>query len=173
MEKFYWTTIESGYKRYGRKNVKWKKVARQAWQLPYKYDQASVESSLLDSQPSDVLFGRGATLQRHPGNLYFRSLIDAQREMYDSAGRGTKSEIASKIIQLVKESFGRFLKQEPNGVWTEVEDDVARLKASAAFRTWRSSICKVVRSINSNPTNVSWHRSLQLRRMGKEKRSEN
>jgi hypothetical protein len=57
--------------------------------------------------------------------------------MYDSAGRGVKSKITSKIIQLVKESFGRFLKQEPNGVWTEVEDDVARLKASTAFRTWR------------------------------------
>jgi hypothetical protein len=115
------------------------------------YDQAIVD--LMDPQPFDVLLGRGATLQRHPGNLYFRSLIDARREMYDCAGRGTKSEIASKIIQLVKDSFGRFLKQERNGVWTEVEDDVARLKASTAFRTWRSTSSKAGRSakITSDP----------------------
>jgi hypothetical protein len=74
--------------------------------------------------------------------------------MYDNAERGMKTKITSKIIQLVKESFGRFLKQEPNGVWAEVEDDVARLKASTSFRTWRSNISKVGRSINSNPTNA-------------------
>jgi hypothetical protein len=120
---------------------------------PMTYQYVQVCGDLMDPQPFDVLFGRGGPLQRHPGNLYFRSLIDAQREIYDSAGRGMKSKISSKIIQRVKESSGRFLKQERNGVWTEVEDVVARLKASTAFRTWRSTI--IGRSITSKTTHIS------------------
>jgi hypothetical protein len=108
----------------------------------------------LDARPCDVLFGRGKPFQTHPGNIYFLSLIDAQRELYDIAGRGMKKEITSRIILLVKESSGRFLKKETNVGWTEVEDDVARLKASTAFRTWRCAN-KAGRSIQKQDSNTA------------------
>jgi hypothetical protein len=74
--------------------------------------------------------------------------------MYDSSGRSMKTDITSMIIHHVKESSGRFLKKDSFGEWTEVADEVARLKASSAFRTWRTAIIKVGRSINNDPTNV-------------------
>jgi hypothetical protein len=115
-------------------------------------DQGSVGS--LEPQPCDVLFGRGKPFQTHPGNIYFLSLIDTQRGAYDIAGRGMKKEITSRIILLVKESSGRFLKKETNVGWIEVEDHVARLKASTAFRTWRSAILsKAGKSIQNQDSN--------------------
>jgi hypothetical protein len=85
----------------------------------------------------DVLLGRGKASYEHMGNLRFRYCVESRAKQYDSAaGTSEKKKITHEIVQSVKDSTGRFLKDDAAG-WVEVEDDVARLKVSHAFRTLR------------------------------------
>ena len=83
----------------------------------------------------DVLLGRGKPIQYHAGNVHLRHVIDNHRDKYDVAGRGGKAVVADTIVQLIKSSSRRFLKQGKNGWWYEVPDDVAREKVCSGFRT--------------------------------------
>ena len=87
---------------------------------------------------NDVLFGRGRPLQRRPANVRFRQLVDSHQVVYDGAKRREKPKIASMIVQRVRESSGRFLKQgKAAGTWVEVDDDEARIKVCHDFRNRR------------------------------------
>jgi hypothetical protein len=89
----------------------------------------------------DVLFGRGKAYQQHIGNVRYRSLIEECKAQYDRASREEKTQITEEIVQIVKQSTGRFLKDDGAG-WEEVEDVVARLKASHTFRGMRAGANK-------------------------------
>lgn len=84
----------------------------------------------------DIVFGRGMFLQDHWGNIHFRDVIDGRRNTYDESDRKGKTRLASKIVQSMQETGGRFLKDDGMG-WVEVEDKVARQKVSMAFRSHR------------------------------------
>lgn len=59
----------------------------------------------------DVLCGRGAPTSWHPGNQFFRLLIDKYQGPYLAAKRMDKPEIAMQLVALVRERGGRFLKR--------------------------------------------------------------
>ena len=97
---------------------------------------------------SPVIFGKGNIC--HIGNLRFHRIIDKHHEEYDAAKkRKEKTELARKIINLVKQKGGRFLKQQdsggsegsgkivPNRGWVIVGDDVAHEKVKHRFRQVR------------------------------------
>lgn len=86
----------------------------------------------------DVLLGRGKPFQEHFGNLGFHMLLDHYLHDYENAMKFQKMQLAQKVVDLVHEYGGRFLKQEGAG-WVEVDEAVAREKVSHAFRTRRSS----------------------------------
>ena len=86
----------------------------------------------------DVLFGRGKNTREHSGNLRCNLLIEMYAEQYESANKVQKTVIAERIVAMVHESLGRFLKQEANKGWVEVSDDAAREKISHFFRFQRS-----------------------------------
>ncbi|KAL3912165.1 MAG: hypothetical protein SGILL_006992 [Bacillariaceae sp.] len=86
----------------------------------------------------DVLLGRGKPIQEHFGNLRYHVLLDHYQQAYESAKKFEKMQVAQKVVDLVHEYSGRFLKQEGAG-WIEVEELVAREKVSHAFRTRRTS----------------------------------
>jgi hypothetical protein len=81
----------------------------------------------------DVLVGKGRTFQEHRGNKQFRRLIDAYCLKYCDASKSDKTALTEKIVGLVKQTSGRFLKDDGAG-WMEVPDEVARLKVSHCFR---------------------------------------
>jgi hypothetical protein len=84
----------------------------------------------------DVLFGKGTPIQNHVGNKNFRLLIADCQKRYEKAQKGEKITFAQEIVDTVIESAGMFLK--PNGdVWVPVENDAAKTKVSAVFRTLR------------------------------------
>jgi hypothetical protein len=60
---------------------------------------------------TDVLCGRGAPSQFHIGNKYFRDLVEKFQSSYIAARRIDKPEIATHIVDLVRERGGRFLKR--------------------------------------------------------------
>ena len=86
----------------------------------------------------DVLLGKGTPFQNHPGNKRLRQLIADHIKHYDKSQRGEKKDIALEIIGDIRQSGGLFLKQD-GSKWTRVNDNVARLKVTAAFRTYRQS----------------------------------
>mmetsp|Transcript_11603 Transcript_11603/g.18616 ORF Transcript_11603/g.18616 Transcript_11603/m.18616 type:complete len:92 (+) Transcript_11603:411-686(+) len=64
-----------------------------------------------------------------------RSLVEEYFESYKEAQHGSKSQMAIKVVSVIKESGGRFLKPGPDGWWIEAEDKLAEEKVSHAFRT--------------------------------------
>lgn len=84
----------------------------------------------------DVLLGRGKLTQEHTGNLRFRHIVENHREMYENARKLEKTRLASKIVVILQQTGGRFLKRDGAG-WAEVDDETARFKVSHSFRNKR------------------------------------
>lgn len=86
----------------------------------------------------DVLLGKGMPCQEHAGNKRLHELVATRYEEYNSAKRDKKTEIAEELVQLVKQSSGRFLKRdEASGMWVEVPVKEAREKVCHGFRRKR------------------------------------
>lgn len=98
----------------------------------------------------DVLCGRGAGVNNHPGNQRFRELVKFNRGDYKRTNsKRVKSEIARSIVATIYGHGGRFLKKvSPNAnanadedecVWIDVGTHKANEKTSQALREGHSS----------------------------------
>lgn len=102
-----------------------------------------------DPRLSDILFGRGKTVVEHPGNAWFRDLVDRTMLKYEACSRMEKANIAEMIVNMVKDAGGRFLKSEDEGdFWEEVDDHTARKKVAHTFRNRRKFHVGIMR-VNS------------------------
>jgi hypothetical protein len=82
----------------------------------------------------DVLLGRGRPYQDYPGNKQMASKINELRDEYRFSTRMNKTDLALLVVKAIKESKGCFLKRTPSlNAWEEVDDSVAREKASQGF----------------------------------------
>lgn len=88
----------------------------------------------------DVLFGRGKNNREHTGNLRCSLLVEMHMEQYENASKYEKTMIAERIVSMVEESLGRFLKFEAKKGWVEVSREEAREKVSHFFRFQRSKM---------------------------------
>ena len=104
----------------------------------------------------DVLFGRGR-IRKHVGNLRAVEMVEKHRTEYEKASKHVKTIIAERIVQLIHDSYGRFLKWEEES-WTEVSDIEAREKISHFFRRIRSTKTP---SDMDDPTSLKTNRSLE------------
>ena len=101
------------------------------------YIQSGESVEGLHPAPEDILFGRGKAVMRHPGNARFKQIVDSLSRKYDESGRLEKICITRIVVQMVKESMGRFLKRKGDGGWEEVDGTTARRKVAHAFRNSR------------------------------------
>ena len=85
-----------------------------------------------------LLLGKGKNTREHTGNLRAVHLVEMHREKYENANKFHKTEIAERIVSIIHESHGRFLKWEGNDGWVEVKHNEAREKISHFFRHMRS-----------------------------------
>jgi hypothetical protein len=86
----------------------------------------------------DVLFGKNKKEREHAGNLRAMLICDMHWEKYEAANKFGKTEVAERILSLIYQSGGRFLKAQRKGGWVEVDDCVARGKIAHFFRFMRS-----------------------------------
>jgi hypothetical protein len=63
-----------------------------------------------------------------------RRLLEPRYERYETAEYSDKARIAWEVVREIKKGLGRFLKEDPNGWFVEVPDELARQKISIAFR---------------------------------------
>lgn len=98
-----------------------------------------IESSSITSK--DVLCGRGAGANTHPGNVKFRTLIAEYQPLYLFNKPLFKTNIAKRIVAEITGNGGRFLKlsdqSSPNGkknLWFNIGFKAAREKTCQALR---------------------------------------
>ena len=91
-----------------------------------------VKTDILVPRRFDVLFGRGQKNNNHTGNLRAAHIAEMFREKYEAAGKYEKTTIAERIVVLIRESHGRFLRWE-DGVWVEVDQQAARNKVGTGM----------------------------------------
>ncbi|KAL7575876.1 hypothetical protein ACA910_003190 [Epithemia clementina (nom. ined.)] len=83
---------------------------------------------------NDVLLGRGGQTNKHFGNKRYRSIVLDHQGEYLQARKKDKIVIARKIVAIVHQNGGRFLKLGATSQWEEVPDERAQAKTSQALR---------------------------------------
>jgi hypothetical protein len=108
--------------------------------------RAEQGSRILAPGKLDILLGRGKPVQEWVGNLGLASILVAKADLHNSTAmnrRGAKNELCDKIVRLLKESGGKFLKREDGALeWIEVDDTLAREKVCHGFRNQKLSLSK-------------------------------
>jgi len=96
------------------------------------------DSKIRERHPHDVLCGRGALTNNHPGNEWFRRLVRSNRSLYKSCPKHTKLLVAKAIVQAVQhqDPQGDFIKLYDAGdnLWKPVPYPQAVIKTSQALR---------------------------------------
>ena len=83
----------------------------------------------------DVLCGRGGLTNSQIGNKHYRQIVADHQNEYLNARKRDKITIAKRIVAIVQENGGRFLKRSNDGEsWVPVSDKKAQEKTSQALR---------------------------------------
>lgn len=91
---------------------------------------------------NDFLSGRGAGVNSHPANVFFRKLVLSQKAKYLKANPGEKKRIIQHIIQAA-DDHGRFLKQYPGtDLWVRLTSEEVTKKVGQAVRELSPKIKK-------------------------------
>lgn len=87
---------------------------------------------------NDVLSGRGYNINNHPGNQYYRKIVEKQKKIYALSHfkRERKMIIASIALKIRElKPPGRFLSNNSkSGLWYEISEDSMHKKISQALR---------------------------------------
>jgi hypothetical protein len=85
---------------------------------------------------NDVLLGRGGKTFRHTGNIQLRDLARTVSKRYYESTKLEKSQISRELVNTLQslDPPGRFLKKVSMNEWEEVDDVIAREKASQCLR---------------------------------------
>lgn len=103
---------------------------------------------ILNPGPHDVLLGRGGGTNNHIGNKNFRDLVSRHKMKYLACSKVDKPKVAREVVSIWRrlDPPGRFLQRkdetkkgpgsirDDDVVWTEVDDQEARKKASQCLR---------------------------------------
>ena len=93
---------------------------------------------IAEPNENDVLCGRGGRINAHEGNVQFRDIVNANKKEYlaKSTKKLEKAHIAARIVEQIRsmDPPGRFLKEDPDGMWFDIGDAKAIKKAGQALR---------------------------------------
>lgn len=95
-------------------------------------------ASALVPDDSCILFGRGKGTNNRPANRKMRRIIDRYRNEYQSVGRGEKLKLVKRVHEEIVEEGMKFLRQEGENTWVEVEVADAVKKVGHALRCNRN-----------------------------------
>lgn len=85
----------------------------------------------------DVLFGKSRLARNHTGTRRARHIVEMHFEAYEVLRKYRKTDVAEKILAIIHESGGRFLRQDSQGAWVLADDIEARKKIAHWFRYLR------------------------------------
>lgn len=104
----------------------------------------TLEQEVREPNPNDVLTGRGAHINLHPGNQRFRALCYAHKAIFDAANHAAKRRIATEIWSTCQTLYqSRFLSKQPSsrtdGPWIQQSSQKAIFKAAQTIRDYQRS----------------------------------
>ncbi|KAL3944077.1 MAG: hypothetical protein SGBAC_001861 [Bacillariaceae sp.] len=82
----------------------------------------------------DVLCGRGGLINKHPGNVVYRKIVDYNKPFYQSVHKKHRILVSQSIVQSILNFGGRFMIMEKGKDWNEIEFKRAVQKTSQALR---------------------------------------
>ena len=84
----------------------------------------------------DVIYGRGNHLKKHPGNIHYRSLVNALKDYYVVVAKEHKSVVCALVYESIKgqDPPGRFLEEHSEGEYTELGSKEVLPKIGQCFR---------------------------------------
>lgn len=88
-----------------------------------------------DPREVDVLCGRGGLINKHPGNVVYRKVVDYNKPFYQSVHKKHRILVSQSIVQSILKFGGRFLTHGAKGKdWYEIGYKRAVQKTSQALR---------------------------------------
>eukprot|EP00804_Cyclotella_cryptica_P001550 CCRYP_003755-RA/>CCRYP_003755-RA protein AED:0.36 eAED:0.36 QI:24/1/1/1/1/0.66/3/0/156 len=106
----------------------------------------------------DVLSGRGNLVNRHRGNVNFRSLVKKYKEEYVACPKSHKSMYSKLIYDEIRslDPAGRFLKQDPNTkLWSDIGKKTALAKIRQALREGAPELLRDLQTSEQSRLNAS------------------
>ena len=96
-------------------------------------------NAIWEPAPQDVLSGRGASVNAHPGNKKFRALCFARKPEFEAGNHAAKRRVATEIVTVSFDGGkARFLKKKgEKGPWFEMNKEQAILKACQVMRDYK------------------------------------
>jgi hypothetical protein len=104
-----------------------------------KITEENESNELWEPAEYDVLSGRGAHVNAHPGNKKFRALCFARKAQFEAGNHAAKRRIATEIWNaMVQQHQSRYLKKRlDKGPWHEMSAHEAILKAQQVIRDYQ------------------------------------
>jgi hypothetical protein len=97
-----------------------------------------IEDNQNPAQPRDVdvLCGRGGLINKHPGNIIYRRVVEYNKAFYSNVQKKHRILVSQSIVQSMLNFGCRFLASGTNDVtsWTEIDFKKAVQKTSQALR---------------------------------------
>ena len=75
-------------------------------------DKKKSNTDIAKPRSNDILCGRGGSSNRHLGNIHFRELVAANKQIYVGLTKKQKMMIARKIVDAIHKTDGRFLAKD-------------------------------------------------------------
>ena len=75
-------------------------------------DKRKRQTDIAKPRSDDILCGRGGSSNRHLGNVHFRELVAANKQIYVGLTKKQKMSIARKIVDAIRNTGGRFLAKD-------------------------------------------------------------
>lgn len=94
----------------------------------------------------DVIIGK-AKYRNNPGNVFYRSLIEATHDEHIASSKRSKVELTWKVVQQIEEQNGRFLELHKSlKAWVHIRDrNIMRQKVAQSYKEYKRNVA-VLRS---------------------------
>jgi len=76
------------------------------------YKMTKRRTNIVKPRSNDILCGRGGSSNRHLGNIHFRELVAANKQIYVGLTKKQKMLIARKIVDAIHNTGGRFVAKD-------------------------------------------------------------
>lgn len=127
-------------------HLEWLEELQQLEELKQDKDKdATAADAVVVPRRFDVLFGKSKASRNHTGTMRAHCLVGMHFQDYENANRREKTKVADRVISIISESNGRFLKWE-KGAWVKASNEIARGKVSHFFRNLRLARKKIATS---------------------------
>jgi hypothetical protein len=102
---------------------------------PASKDGGAKGENITKPREADVLCGRGGLINKHPGNIAYRKIVDYNKPYYQSVQKKHRILVSQSIVQTILNNGGRFLiLGSRGGTWMEIGFKRAVQKTSQALR---------------------------------------